>query len=91
MMNDLEVLLEEEMQDPAFIKAWNETELEDQIKRMLIDARLEKKMTQKQLAEASGIRQSNISRIENGTCTPTLTTLNEIAAAIGKKLKISMV
>lgn len=90
-MNDLDLLLEEEMQDPAFVKAWNETELEDQIKRMMIDARLEKNMTQKQLAEVSGVRQSNISRIENGTCTPTLTTLCEIASALGKKLKISMV
>ncbi len=90
-MNDLDLLLEEEMQDPAFVKAWNETELEDQIKRMMIDARLEKNMTQKQLAEVSGVRQSNISRIENGACTPTLTTLCEIASALGKKLKISMV
>lgn len=90
-MNDLDLLLEEKMQDPAFVKAWNETELEDQIKRMMIDARLEKNMTQKQLAEVSGVRQSNISRIENGACTPTLTTLCEIASALGKKLKISMV
>jgi len=90
-MNDLDILLKEELKNPEFQKAWNETELEDQIKRMMIDARLEKHMTQKQLAEASGIRQSNISRIENGACTPTLTTLCEIASALGKKLKISMV
>lgn len=90
-MSDLDLLLKEEMKDPAFVKAWNETELEDQIKRMMIDARLEKNMTQKQLAEASGVRQSNISRIENGSCTPKLSTLCEIAAALGKRIKITMV
>lgn len=90
-MNDLDILLEEEMKDPDFQKAWKDTELEDQIKRMMIEARLEKNMTQRQLAEASGIRQSNISRIENGACMPTLTTLRELATALGKRLQITMV
>lgn len=90
-MSDLSTLLEEELKDPEFRKAWEETALEDQIKRMMIDARLERNMTQKQLAELSGIRQSNISRIENGACIPTLSTLSEIAAALGKKLCISMI
>ncbi len=43
--------------------------------RALIGARIECDLTQKQLAELSGIRQSNISRIENGTCSPTIATL----------------
>ena len=48
-------------------------------------------MTQKELAEKSGIRQSNISRIEKGMCMPTIPTLCEIAKSYGKKLKIEMV
>ena len=72
-----------------FAKAWAETELEDQIKRSLIQARLDAGLTQKQLAERSGIRQPNISRIENGTTTPTIQTLNAIAKGSGKKLKIT--
>jgi len=90
-MNDVDLLLKEELKNPEFKKAWDATELEDQIKRMMIEARLEKNMTQKQLAAISGVRQSNISRIESGACTPTLSTLNDLAAALGKKLKISMV
>ena len=90
-MSDIDELLEEELQDPEFAQAWDETELEYQIKTMLIQARLENNMTQKQLSEKSGIRQSNISRIEKGACVPTLSTLCEIAKSYGKKLKIEMV
>ena len=90
-MSDLDILLDEELKDPEFAKAWEETELEDQIKRMMLDARLANNLTQRQLAERSGLRQSNISRIESGACIPTLTTLNDIARGIGKKLKISFV
>ena len=70
-------------------KAWAETELEDQIKRAVVSARIEKGLTQAQLADRSGLRQSNISRIENGSAIPTLQTLNAIAYGTGKKLKIS--
>ena len=45
-------------------------------------------MTQKELAEKTGIRQSNLSRIENGMCSPTVETLARIAAGLGKQLKI---
>ena len=90
-MSDIDELLEKELQDPDFAKAWEETEIEYQIKTMLIQARLENKMTQKQLSEKTGIRQSNISRIEKGVCVPTIPTLCEIAKSYGKKLKIEMV
>lgn len=58
---------------------------------MLIQARLEHHMTQKELSEKSGVRQSNISRIEKGVCIPTIPTLCEIAKSYGKKIKIEMV
>ena len=85
----LDDIIKEQMNDPEFAEAWAETELEDQIKRNLIQARIDAGLTQKELAEKSGIRQSNISRIENGTAIPTLQTLNAIAKGTGKKLKIS--
>ncbi len=90
-MGDIDELLEEELKDPEFAKAWEETELEYQIKSMLIAARIEKKMTQKELSEKSGVRQSNISRIEKGVCTPTLNTLRDLAKGLGKKLKIELI
>ena len=90
-MSDVDELLQEQLKDPEFAKVWEETELEYQIQRMLISARIEKNMTQKELAEITGVRQSNISRIEKGACTPTLKTLQELAKGLGKKLKIEMI
>ena len=90
-MSDLDELLNEQLKDPEFAAAWEATELEYQIQRMLIAARIEKHMTQKELAAKSGVRQSNISRIEKGACVPTLTTLSELAKGLGKHLKIEMV
>lgn len=90
-MSDIDELLNEQLKDEEFVKAWEDTELEYQIKRMLISERINQKMTQKELAEKSGVRQSNISRIEKGFCTPTLITLNELAKGFGKKLKIEFV
>lgn len=90
-MSDIDELLQEELKDEEFAQIWEETELEYQIKRMLVAARIEKKMTQKDLAEKSGVRQSNISRIESGACVPTLTTLKELAKGLGKTLRIEMI
>ena len=90
-MSDIDELLEENLKDPEFAAAWEKTEIEYQIKSMLIAARLEHHLTQKQLSEKSGIRQSNISRIEQGICIPTIPTLCEIAKSYGKKIKIEMI
>jgi len=86
--SSLDAIIEEQMKDPEFAEAWAESELEDQIKRNLIQARIDAGLTQ-ELAERSGVRQSNISRIESGTAVPTLRTLNAIAKGTGKKLKIT--
>ena len=90
-MSDIDEILYEQLQDEEFAKAWEDTELVYQIKHMLISERLNQRMTQKELAMKSGVRQSNISRIEKGICTPTLITLNELAKVFGKKLKIELV
>ena len=45
--------------------------------------------SQKELAEKSGIDQSDISKIERGAYNPSVATLNKLAKAMGKKLVIS--
>ena len=54
----------------------------------LIDARNEKKITQKELENLSGIKQPMIARIERGTSSPTLDTVLRILAPLGKTLAI---
>ena len=46
-MSDIDEILEEQLKDKEFAKAWEDTELEYQIKRMLISERINQKMTQK--------------------------------------------
>ena len=90
-MSDYRKSLENNMKDPEFKKEWDDLELEYQVQAELIIARLECNMTQAELAKKSGIRQSNISRIENGNAIPRLDTLEALAMAMGKSLKISMI
>lgn len=54
----------------------------------LYEARTELGITQKELSKLSGVRQSNISRIESGACSPTIHTLSTLALAMNKKLEI---
>ena len=83
--------LEQLMQDPEFRQEWEADEAEYQARVAVIQARLAAEMTQKQLAERSGIDQRAISRIESGNTNPTVRTLGRIAKGLGKKLKIEFV
>ena len=66
-------------------------EAEYRIIEEIIMARKEKNLTQKDLAELIGTKQSNISRLESGNYNPTIDFLNKIALAVGKELKVSIV
>ena len=90
-MDDLDRLLKEQMQDSEFRKEWEAGQLEYDIAEMLIQARISHRMSQKELAACAGLRQSNLSRIENGQCTPSLNTLQKIAHGMGKRLQVQFV
>lgn len=90
-MSDFKNYLAQQMEDPAFAAEYEAQRPEYEAIRAVIAARLSCNMTQKELAEKTGIRQSNISRIENGSASPTIDTLARIAAGLGKQLKIDFV
>ena len=90
-MSDFKNYLAQQMVDPAFAAEYEAQRPEYEAIRAVIAARLACNMTQKELAEKTGIRQSNISRIENGSASPTIDTLARIAAGLGKQLKIDFV
>ena len=90
-MSDFKNYLAQQMEDPAFAADYEAQRPEYEAIRAVISARLACNMTQKELAEKTGIRQSNISRIENGSASPTIDTLARIAAGLGKQLKIDFV
>lgn len=88
-MSDLRKYIEKQMEDPEFRAEHEATRSEFEVSRALIEARVSANMTQKELAKRSGIRQSNISRIENGTCSPTIATLQLLAKGLGKELSVN--
>ncbi|MBR6677713.1 MAG: helix-turn-helix transcriptional regulator [Oscillospiraceae bacterium] len=90
-MSDFRKHLQRNLENPEFAAEYEQLHPEYEAIRAVIAARIECNMTQKELAEKTGIRQSNISRIENGTASPTIDTLARIATGMGKKLKIDFV
>ena len=87
-MSDFRDHLNRRLQDPEFAAEYERLRPEYEAIRAIIGARIECNMTQKELADKTGIRQSNISRIENGTSSPTVDTLARLAEGMGKKLCI---
>lgn len=83
--------LNEQLRDPKFKAEWDALEPERQIMRAIIEGREERDLTQKQLAEATGITQADISRFENGTGNPSLRTLKRLADGLGMNLKVEFI
>ena len=90
-MSDFRKYLEKQLQNPDFKAEWDALEPELSIKQAVIDARKESGLTQQQLAERTGISEADISKLENGNANPSLKTLQRLASAMDKKLKISFV
>ena len=83
--------LNEQLNNPVFKKEWDALEPEYQIIKAMLETRNEKAMTQKQLADITGIPQADISRLENGNANPSLRTLQRLADGMGMKLKLEFV
>jgi ribosome-binding protein aMBF1 (putative translation factor) len=87
-MDDFHKHLNKHMQDSAFKEEWERLAPEREYLGAIIRARAEQNLTQKELAERCGIRQSNLSRIETGSASPTIATLQQVAKGVGKTLYI---
>ncbi len=80
--------LKEQLKDPEFRSEYEALEPEYEIIRQIIIARNELNITQKELADRTGIKQSNISRLEKGTYNPSLKSLKKVAKGLNKELHI---
>lgn len=76
--------------DPELKKAYGYLEVEFSIITQLLQKRLDKGMTQKQLAEKVGTKQSAIARLEGGNSNPSVVFLGKVAKALGGKLQVSL-
>lgn len=76
------------LKDPQVRKAWEENRLEYEIARAIIKARIEKGLTQGQLAKKLKTRQSVISRFENAGTVPSISFLKRLAQALDLNLSV---
>ena len=77
------------MQDPEFVKEYEAVQPEMEIIRAIVEARNARHLTQKELAERTGIAQTEISRLENGTRNPSIKLLQRLAEGMDMTLTIS--
>jgi ribosome-binding protein aMBF1 (putative translation factor) len=80
----------ENLKDPEFKKLWAESEVEYQLSRQIIKKRLDKKISQQELAKRAKTTQAIISRLENSSFNPSIHLLKRISAGLGSKLTISI-
>lgn len=79
------------LKDPEFRKIYEETELEFQIAKAIIEARINKGFSQKDLAEKLHTKQSVISRVENAKTTPSLSFLKRLAEVLNVSLQVQFI
>lgn len=84
-------MLEKQLEDDEFRKEYEAIQPEMDVIRAIVDARASQNLTQKELAERTGINQADISKIENGTRNPSLNLLKRLAYGMGMALKIEFI
>lgn len=89
-MSDWKDLKKELLKDPEFKKGYDDLELEYSIIVQVIQKRLDRGLSQKQLADKIGTKQSAISRLEGGNSNPSVAFLEKVSKALGGKLQISI-
>lgn len=90
-MKSLKQYKETQMKNPEFAKEYESIQPEMDVIRVIIEARTSQNITQKELAERTGINQADINKLENGTRNPSVNLLKRLADGMGMVLKIEFV
>lgn len=87
-MKDWKVLKQELLKDSEFKKLYENSQPEFEIAKAIIRARIDNKITQKELAKRMNTTQSVISRLEQGERSPSIALLKRVAAALNTTLQV---
>ncbi|MBI5289075.1 MAG: helix-turn-helix transcriptional regulator [Chloroflexi bacterium] len=79
---DWAAIKKELLSDPQTKREYQALAFEHELARSIIRRRLEKGLTQRQLAARAGTKQPAISRLESGASKPSLTLLERVADAL---------
>lgn len=89
--DELDLDAEDIWENGILIEAIDEVDIVNRLADRLIKAREMAGMTQKQLSEATGIYQADISKIERGLANPSLSTLKRLAAGMDMLVEVEFV
>ena len=88
--HDIFTFLNDVEKNDETLKKWGDLyRIEKELIEAIVDTRKSKGLSQKQLAEMTGLKQPAIARIENNTNSPQLDTIIKIADALGLKITLS--
>ena len=90
-MKTLNDMLSNQLKDDEFRREYEAIQPELDVIRAIVDARTSQNLTQKELAERTGINQADISKLENGTRNPSVNLLKRLADGMGMALRIEFV
>jgi len=90
MPKNYDEFLREKLENPEFRKEYEALELRSQLATQVIQLRQKRGLTQVQLAELVGTKQSGISRLENMSELPSLSFLMRVADVLQAKIEIRM-
>ena len=85
---DLKAQLRE---NPDFIREYEALEPEHQVARAVLGLRLQRGLSQTDLAERAGTKQASVSRVERAETVPSLTLLKKLATALDTRVEIRLV
>lgn len=89
-MKSYKDLKEELLADPTIRRQYDSLGPEFAVIQLIIKERIRSGLSQKELAERIGTKQSAISRFESGSYNPTLSFLFKITEALGAKIEFTV-
>ena len=88
---DLRELRQQLMSDPEVTAAYEKRRVKIELGRTILDLRLARGWSQKELAERAGTKQAIISRLENGHLNPSLEMVQRVAKSLDMDLTVGLV
>jgi transcriptional regulator with XRE-family HTH domain len=87
-MSKINTLHNRWMKTPGYKEAFEESRIEFELARQLIETRIKSGLSQEELATKMGTSQSTIARLESGTSMPSMRTLTKFAQATNSQVQI---
>lgn len=89
-MTNWEDLKKELLQNKDVAREYKKLESQYSLIAQVIEARIKRGITQKDLAEKMGTKQSAIARLESGNYNPSISFLEKLARVLGYKLTVKI-